>query len=201
MVVARNPPGLGDGECRSGNVRNFRRERCSTHRHKHAGCALARVFSGDAFRQLAVRCALAEADFVERPALIGGLRGNLGASERANDKLENERIGGEPADRPPPNPEISCPRLLHCEPLSDPSRNCHSSAMRPDCRNTVAKLAWAAYFSFAGVSRSARKAICLLEGLPEICQGIRQQCCPSFTRQLRRPARRNNKPEASGKSR
>ena len=123
VVLAQVPDDFGNDEGWSSDRNRFRLECCTAGRRKNTGRTLARVFSGDAFRQFALICALAETNFEKRPILTGGLRGHLPARERTDDELENKHIGGEPADRPPPIPEISRARLLHCEPLSNPNRN------------------------------------------------------------------------------
>lgn len=103
IILSRNPDGIRNDERWSRNENRFRRQcRAASHR-QYAGRALARMFCWDAFGKFALIDALAVADFEEGPVLAGGLRGNFGARERAEDQLKNERIGSEPADRPPPS--------------------------------------------------------------------------------------------------
>lgn len=83
------------------------------HATKRLACLLVRL----AGRKLTLGGTLAVANFEEGPVLAGGLRRELRTSDRAEDKLENKGIGGQPAERPAPSTENTCPSVFQLQPL------------------------------------------------------------------------------------
>ena len=80
-----------------GNRRRGDRNRIRAH---GAAERLGRLLVRLALRQFAVRCAFAVTDFEEGPVLVRRLRGELRTGKSTEEKLEDERIGGDPAQRP-----------------------------------------------------------------------------------------------------
>lgn len=169
------PVDMTDREIGYSDFGKFRRDRGRRIGAGRTAERLARLFVGFALRQFSGRYALAETDFEEGPVLPGGVGGELRSRESAEDKLEHEHIGSEPAKRPPPTTQYVAPRSLHVRPTIS---TLAGTPAGPPCdlfpaiplRRTPSRHT----FSFVRSEKPARKAYCSLVGQEKICQGIRQ---------------------------
>lgn len=162
-AIRENIP-VDDADCEAGNgdLRKFWRNRRRGIGTGRAGKCLARLLVGRALRQFSIGRRLTEADFEEGPVLPGRVRGELRACEGTEEKLEHERIGGEPAERPPTATQYAAPQLLHIQPrFPHPSRNIVVSAMRPVFRKDVARISAFPYLLFRRERKARKKSVLL----------------------------------------
>jgi hypothetical protein len=117
LRLPRKPDCRGCGEDRRCEERRFRWKGNAAHRRQYARSALAGVLGGDASRRLGACRPLAVANLEEGPAFARGFCSDFSPRKRTDEKLQNKRVGREPACWPPPPSEETFPRLIQFQPL------------------------------------------------------------------------------------